>query len=222
MRMRRKNNLDERLAACSDVLIRSVAEEKNMLLAAENKEYLDFSALFGNGNPTYLEIGCGKGAFVCGKAAAERERNFIAVEKISNVIVAAAESAKRLRLSNVRFINCAAEVLQKYIPDGSIAGIYLNFSNPLPKEGFKKQRLTHPRFLGIYRKLLAEGGKIYQKTDDENFFSFSLESYAEAGYTVTDARRDLAADPVEGDIVTEHEARFKAEGKKIFYICARP
>lgn len=222
MRMRRKGNLDARLEACSDVLFRDGLEEKNMKLAARERDFLNFSQIFKNDDPVYLEIGCGKGGFICKKAAAERDKNFLAVEKISNVLIAAAERAKAENLTNVYFLNCAAEVLQKYIPEGKIAGIYLNFSNPLPKEGFKKQRLTHPKFLRIYGELLKDGGKIYQKTDDEGFFEFSLESYAEAGYKVLDVRRDLAADPVAGDIETEHEARFKSAGKKIFYICAQP
>ena len=219
--MRKKNNLEARLEGCSDILTFADMSDRNMKRAAEKKEYLDFLKIFGNCNPVCLEIGCGKGKFVCEKAAANPDINFIAIEKISNVLIAATERARSENLKNIHFINCAAEVLQKYIPDGKIARIYLNFSNPLPKEGYKKQRLTHPKFLGVYRKLLIDGGEVVQKTDDRPFFEFSKESYKLAGYTITDLREDLAADPVEGDIETEHEAKFKAEGKKIYYIAAK-
>ena len=219
--MRKKNNLDTRLLSCGGFLTLADLDEKNMSLAAEVKDYIDFEKVFGNSNPVCLEIGCGKGKFVCEKAAQNPDINFIAIEKISNVLIAAVERAKSENLKNVHFINCAAEVLPKYIPDGKIAKIYLNFSNPLPKEGYKKQRLTHPKFLALYARLLSDGGEIEQKTDDKPFFGFSLESYKLAGYKVLDVREDLAANPVAGDVETEHEAKFKAEGKNIYYIKAQ-
>lgn len=222
MRMRKKGNLESRLVSCSDLITVADTTEKNMRRAAAIKEYLDMRAVFGNAHKVYLEIGCGKGAFAVGMAKLFPERNFLAVEKISNVLIAAAEKAKEENLKNLHFLNCAAEVLPKYVKDGEIAGIYLNFSNPLPKEGYKKQRLTHPRFLNMYRALLSPDGVVEQKTDDKDFYLFSLESYKEAGYTVLDRREDLAADPLDVDVETEHEARFKAAGKKIFYIKAKP
>ena len=95
------------------------------------------------------------------------------------------------------------------------------FSSPLPKEGYKKQRLTHPRFLEIYRGILKDGGKIIQKTDDKNFYLFSLESYKEAGYEIEETCEDLKNHPVEGDAETEHEKLFKAQGKQIYRIVAK-
>ncbi|MDE7330233.1 MAG: tRNA (guanosine(46)-N7)-methyltransferase TrmB, partial [Clostridia bacterium] len=112
------------------------------------------------------------------------------------------------------FLNCAAEVLQKYFKDGSVSLIYLNFSNPLPKEGYKKQRLTHPRFLSIYKGLLKKGGKIIQKTDDYGFFLFSLESFNQAGFKITERCEDYKGSA--GDVETEHERKFKEQGKKIY------
>lgn len=216
--MHRKSHLDERLEACSDILKISDLTEKNMRVSVNFKEYLNFEEIFKNDNPVRLEIGCGKGKFVCETAALERDINFIAVEKISNVLIDACERAKREGLKNVYFLNCAAEVLQKYIPPKTVEEIYLNFSNPLPKEGYKKQRLTHPVFLGIYRDILKEGGRIVQKTDDYNFYLFSLESYMSAGYNIVNSGEvgDLEIFGVE----TEHEKKFKALGKKIYGIVA--
>lgn len=220
MRMRKKSNLENRLSECGHILTVTDLADKNMLTAAEVKEYLDLEKIFPDKNPLRIEIGCGKGKFICETAAANSNINFIAVEKISNVIIDACERAKRENLKNVYFLNCAAEVLPKYIKPHSAETVYLNFSNPLPKEGYKKQRLTHPRFLEIYRGLLSAGGKIIQKTDDENFYNFSLESYINSGYKIVSVCEDLAANPVEGDAETEHESLFKSRGKKIFRIVA--
>lgn len=218
--MHRKPHLEERLEACSDIVTIADLNEKNMSVAADMPAVLPLEKIFGNSNPIHLEIGCGKGKFVCETAAAHPEINFVAVEKISNVLIEALERAKEEKYNNVYFLNCAAEVLKRYFCEGAISRIYLNFSNPLPKEGYKKQRLTHPRFLNIYRYLLKDGGEIVQKTDDRDFYMFSLESYREAGYQIVYMCEDLAANPVEGDVETEHEKLFKERGKPIYRIVA--
>jgi len=212
--MHKKCHLEERVAACGDIVTVADLSDKNMKRAAAVKEELSFEDIFGNGNPVELEIGCGKGKFICEKSARNPDINYLACEKISNVIIEALERVKAEGLKNVYFLNCAAEVLEKYIPDHSVTKIYLNFSNPLPKEGYKKQRLTHTRFLEIYKKLLVCGGEIIQKTDDADFFEFSLQNYKEAGFEIVSVCRDYAA-LEDGDAETEHERRFKEEGKKI-------
>ncbi len=217
MRMHKKCHLEERITACGDIVTVADLSDKNMKRAAAVKETLNYEKIFGNNNPVELEIGCGKGKFICETCAANPQVNYIACEKISNVVIEALERVKSEKLKNVYFLNCAAEVLEKYIPAGSVRKIYLNFSNPLPKEGYKKQRLTHPRFLEIYKNLLADGGKIVQKTDDETFFEFSLESYRQAGFNIIYECRDYNA-LEEGDAETEHERRFKEQGKKILRV----
>ncbi len=220
MRMHRKSHLDERLSACGKILTTADLTDKNMLRAAGEKQYLDCVEIFGNDNPVYLEIGCGKGKFVAETAKLNPDINFVACEKISNVIIDACERVIAEGITNVYFLNCAAEVLAKYFKPRSVEKIYLNFSNPLSKEGYKKQRLTHPRFLDIYREILKEGGLIVQKTDDGDFYRFSLESFKEAGYTVIETCEDLASNPVAGDVETEHERLFKSRGKPIYRIVA--
>lgn len=215
MRMHKKCNLEERLKACSDIVTVADLSDKNMLRAANTKELLDLRAIFGNGNAVVLEIGCGKGKFVCETAKLNPGINYVACEKISNVLIEALERVKDENIKNVYFLNCAAEVLTKYFADGSVDKIYLNFSNPLPKEGYKKQRLTHPRFLRIYRRLLKPGGEIVQKTDDGDFFEFSRESMLSEGFIQKYVCFDYAQ-PVEGDVETEHERLFKSRGKKIY------
>lgn len=218
--MHKKSHLEERIAACADIVTVADLSEKNMKISAEIPEILPLESIFGNSNPVHLEIGCGKGKFVCETAKLNTGINFVAVEKISNVLIEALERVKAENLHNVYFLNCAAEVLQRYFKEGAISRIYLNFSNPLPKEGYKKQRLTHPRFLNIYRTLLRDGGEIIQKTDDRAFYLFSLESFREAGYKIAYTCENLAANPVEGDVETEHEKLFKERGKPIYRVVA--
>lgn len=217
--MRRKNNLDERLSRFGGLLTESDLTVKDMRAAAEIKEYLDFVKVFGNGNPVHLEIGCGKGGFVCEMSAKHPEINFLACEKISNVLIVALERAKSEGLRNVHFLNCAAQVLGKYIPDGAVSRIYLNFSDPLPKEGYKKQRLTHKAFLSRYAALLAADGQIVQKTDNYGLYLFSLENYTDAGYEIVFKSEDWDSS-ANGDVETEYERHFKEQGKKIYRIVA--
>ena len=219
MRMHKKGHLEERLLSCAEILTVCDLTDKNMKSAAQVKDYLDFEKLFNNSNPVHLEIGCGKGKFICEKAKLQTDINFIACEKVSNVIIDACERALREEIKNLHFLNSAAEVLERYFRSGTVEIIYLNFSNPLPKEGYKKQRLTHPKFLEIYRRILKSGGRIIQKTDDKDFYLFSLESYKEAGYKIVETCENYAA-PVAGDVETEHERLFKERGKNIYRIIA--
>ncbi|HIU79978.1 MAG TPA: tRNA (guanosine(46)-N7)-methyltransferase TrmB [Candidatus Coproplasma excrementipullorum] len=219
--MHKKSHLEERLTACGSILTVADLTQKNMKLAAQERKLLNYASIFSNSNPVHLEIGCGKGGFVNKMATLHPDVNFLAVEKISNVMIEACESALLLGIKNVHFLICAAEVLPKYIPEHSVGRIYLNFSNPLPKLGYVKQRLTNPRFLEIYKNLLVPGGEIWQKTDDEAFFDYSLASYEEAGLKILSVCRDLEAHPFEGNVITEHERRFMDEGKKIFRAVVR-
>lgn len=212
--MHKKSRLEERIEACGKLVKVADLTDKNMKRAALTPEYLPFNEIFGNSNPVRLEVGCGKGKFICELAAKNPHINFVAVEKISNVLIEALERAMAEGLKNVYFLNCAAEVLLKYFPASSVEVVYLNFSNPLPKEGYKKQRLTNPRFLEIYRGLLTAGGKIIQKTDDEAFFDYSLESYAAAGFEIAETTRGYLCR--EDDVETEHERKFKEQGKLIY------
>ncbi len=221
MRMHKKGHLEERLLSCGDILAVADLSDKNMKTAAEVKDYLNLKTVFGNDNPVHLEIGCGKGGFIAETARRNPDVNFIAVEKISNVIIDACERIKKLGLRNVYFLNCAAEVLPRYFGENTFDRIYLNFSNPLPKLGYAKQRLTHPRFLQIYKNMIKSGGEIWQKTDDYDFYKFSLESYAEAGFEVEETNEDLRSNPFEGNVVTEHEKRFMEMGKPIYRIVVK-
>ncbi len=218
MRMRKKRNFDARMEACGHLLLAQGANGiLNMKEAAENfRALIDFRSAFGNGNPVALEIGCGKGGFICALAQKQKDVNFLALEKMSNVILTPMEEVKKQGIENVRFLNIRAECLPCYIPEGSLDCIYLNFSTPLPKLGYATQRLTHRNFLEKYKKLLKKGGRILQKTDDREFFEFSLEEYKACGFALEKVTYDLheKGNP-EWNIVTEYEQKWVERGLPI-------
>ncbi|MDE6758409.1 MAG: tRNA (guanosine(46)-N7)-methyltransferase TrmB [Clostridia bacterium] len=220
MRMRRKRKLDERLAAVSDRIIERTILDLNMKTSVEKKDYIDFSKVFGNDNRVELEIGCGKGQFICELAIRNPNVNYIAIEMLSNVIVEACEKAKKLNLPNVKFMIIRAECLESYIPERSISKIYLNFSTPLPQKGYEKQRLTYRKFLEIYKRLLVDGGEIHQKTDSKSLFEFSIAEYSQSGFLLKDISLDLLNSDCVGNIMTEHEIKFVRMDMPIYRIVA--
>ena len=217
MRMRKKKNLEARLEEVKEYILHTECEEKDFEKDVE-KSLFDYEEVFGNSNPVRLEIGCGKGQFICEMAKRNPDVNFIAVEKIKNVIVAACEKAKEEGLTNVKFIAGCAEYLPRFIPENSVELIYLNFSCPFPKAKYARHRLTHRFFLEIYRKLLTEKGEIHQKKDNMHFFEFSLEEYSAAKYTIRNLSLDLHNSGFEGNIVTEYEKRFSDLGQPIYRV----
>ena len=218
MRMRRKRNLEPRIQACGALLIARGRPCLNLKEAAENyRALIEAENIVGNGNPVELEVGCGNGGFLAVKAKREKEVNFLAVEICSNVVLTAMERMQEEGIENVRFLNIPAEILPCYVKENSIRRIYLNFSTPLPEKGREKQRLTSPRFLQIYRRLLQAGGEIVQKTDSEQFFDYSLEQYALAGFAVKEITRDLHhSEFAKDNIITEYESNFASKGMPIY------
>jgi tRNA (guanine-N7-)-methyltransferase len=152
--MRKKKYLNERLDAVSDILFKIDTDDRNFNTAILEKDYIDLKAWFGNDNPIYLEIGCGKGGFAAEFAKRNPDINLIALEKSANVIVGACEIAKNENIPNLRFICGSAEYIEKYIPDSCIERLFLNFSCPFPKNAYAVHRLTHRRFLKIYKNLM--------------------------------------------------------------------
>lgn len=223
MRMRRKKNLDERLSACKEYII--FFEERERYGRPNPTDYpmTDLNATFDNDNPLRIEIGCGKGKFICKLAAKNPDVNFIAIEKDDNVIVSAIERVRAAGLKNVKFMIVAAENLGLLIPEDSVKKIYLNFSCPYPKKTYRNRRLTNPKFLKLYAKLLKSGGSVIQKTDNKDFFEYSLESYQVESYTLSGLTRDLYSSEYIGEnIATEYEEKFVAENKPIMRVEAYP
>ena len=221
MRMRKKRNFEARMEACGDLLLAKGANGiLNMKEAAESyRALVDYTTVFGEERkdlPVALEIGCGKGGFVIELAKRQPDVNFIALEKMSNVILTPLEEVKKQGVDNVRFLNIRADCIPGYIPENSLDIIYLNFSTPLPKLGYATQRLTHRNFLEVYKKLLKKGGRIIQKTDDRDFFDFSLEEYQAVGLKLENVTYNLHENGnPEWNIVTEYEAKWVERGLPI-------
>jgi tRNA (guanine-N7-)-methyltransferase len=221
MRMRHKKNLDTRLEQVGDYLITARNESLNFNDAKNEEHMLDLVELFGNNNPVYLEIGCGKGQFGCTFAQQNPDVNIICVEKVRDVIVLACEMAQKMQLKNIKFINCAAEYLQSFLPAKTFETIFLNFSCPYPKKSYASHRLTSERFLNIYKTLLVDNAPICQKTDNMHFFEYSIESFSKNGYEISNVSLDLHNSDFEGNIVTEYEERFSSQGFPIYRLEAR-
>ena len=215
MRMRRKKNLDRRMEGCAERVTNILVKDRRFD-ADDTETMLDYVALFGNDNPVDLEIGCGKGGFICEIAARHPERNFIAVEKYGNVLVTAVERAKKSGLNNVWFLWGDAEYLPRFLPAHSVEKLYLNFSTPFPKKRSAAHRLTHGHFLAMYRGMLTADATVVQKTDNRGFFQFSLEQFSQAGYTLKQVSLDLHADDHPDNIVTEYERKFMEQGLPIY------
>ena len=165
MRMKRKKNLDERISASSDYLTEMKNDSLNYNDAVNENHIIDFKKLFGNDNPVSLEIGSGKGQFGCTYAKLNPQKNILCVERNKNVLILAIDSARQMQLKNIRFLCGTAEYLPSYIKEQSVEEIYLNFSCPFPKHRHIAHRLTNPRFLEIYKKIIKPDGGICQKTD---------------------------------------------------------
>ena len=209
MRMRKKKNGEQRITNCSQFL----APEKDIILK-------DPQLPFKNKAPICLEIGCGKGAFICENAKRYKDLNFYAVEKVRDCMVIALEKAASSEdesiIDNLRFIIADAQTLPEYFPEGSLDVIFLNFSDPWPKKGHAKRRLTHHTKLEIYKYLLKDGGEIRLKTDNDALYEFSLEQFELAGLELVMKTTDLhASEYNENNIMTEYERSFSEKGKNI-------
>ena len=198
MRVRKKKNGQERIDACADLLIKNVEELRD-----------GFGAIFGNDRPIHLEIGCGKGNFAVGMARANPDVNFVAMEKVADVCCVALEKAsaskEERREDNLRFLIGDAKTLEENIPESSLDCIYLNFSDPWPKSGHAKRRLTHRGFLSIYARALKPDGILRFKTDNVGLFDFSLEEFETFGAKILWQTRDLhGSEKAEDNVMTEY------------------
>ncbi len=220
MRMRRKKFLENRIDACSDLLLEMQCQGEHSLDPLDPSKFFDCSRVFGNNNPVHLEIGCGKGGFVLEAARRNPNINYIAIEKSSNVIVTGLESLKESGLTNIRFVNGQAETLTHLFSKHEIERIYLNFSCPYHKEAYAKKRLTYTRFLKIYKEILTEAGQIHIKTDNRRMFEFTLENLSDEGFFLREVSLDLHKSGFEENIVTEYEKMFSEMGKPIYRVVA--
>ena len=210
MRPRKKKNLDKRMDSCSEI---NITEPEQM------------KGHWRNGDrPLHVEIGCGKGAFVSGMAEKHPEIDFVAIEMVADVMVMAMEKAMDKGLTNIRFISVNAQKLLEIFEPGEVDRVYINFSDPWPRNKQHKRRLSYPTFLKMYHEIMGGPGEVHQKTDNHDLFMDSLEYYKESGWTLNHLTYDLH-NPDENEegfepdtVVTEYETRFMNLGQPIYRV----
>ena len=213
--MRRKGNLETRAANCPSLY--EVGDDA-LDSRVEEERYIDLSKW----KNAVLEVGCGKGKFALEYSKSHNETAYVAVEKMTNVIIEGAEKAADEGVENLLFLRTGAEYLKRYFKEGTFDKVFLNFPCPYKKESYRDRRLTAPSFLEIYDALLVDGGEICLKTDNKRMFEYSLESFSSYGLLITDVTLDLHSSKyVEGNVMTEYESKFFSMGVPILRVVAK-
>lgn len=176
-----------------------------------------WKALFGNQYPLHIEIGMGKGKFIYEMARRNPEINYIGIEKYSSVLLRAVQKMEAEPLPNLKFIRMDAEDITDVFAEDEVDKIYLNFSDPWPKDRHAKRRLPSRQFLARYDKFLVKDGFLEFKTDNRGLFDFAVEELPEAGWKAEKITYDLHHDEemVQGNVMTEYEEKFAAMGNPI-------
>ena len=208
--------------------LRNVKNKDNIM--AMGRYYIDnpmdykgiWNNVFSNNNPIYIEIGMGKGDFIVENAKNNPDINYVGIEKYSSVLLRAVEKQDELQLPNLRFIRMDAEAICEGFGEGEVDRIYLNFSDPWPKDRHAKRRLTSRQFMARYDIILKPDGQVEFKTDNKDLFDFSLEEIKEADWELPVVTFDLHNDSVlnEGNVMTEYETRFSQMGNPICKLIA--
>lgn len=179
---------------------------------------------FGNDHPVHLEIGTGKGKFINRLAQENPEISYVGIEKYSSVLIRALDKLDESQITNLLFIRGDAELICEYFGEGEVDRIYLNFSDPWPKDRHAKRRLPSKEFLRRFAQILSDEGTIEFKTDNRDLFDFAVDEVEAGGFKILQITYDLHNDPAmnQGNIMTEYEERFSAKGNPICkYILAK-
>ena len=180
-----------------------------------------WAEVFQNDHPIHIEVGMGKGQFIIEMARRNPEVNYIGIEKYSSVLVRAVEKLEDFEQDNLRLIRMDAENIEEVFDKDEVDRIYLNFSDPWPKDRHAKRRLTSTRFLERYDNILTPEGRVMFKTDNKDLFDFSLEQVEEAGWILENHTYDLHhSEYNEGNVMTEYEEKFSAKGNPICRLVA--
>ncbi|WP_132746664.1 tRNA (guanosine(46)-N7)-methyltransferase TrmB [Scopulibacillus darangshiensis] len=193
-----------------------LAEYPNIVVTNPTKHYGEWHQIFENNHPIHLEIGTGKGGFITEMAKAHPDSNFIGIEMHDSVIVSALEKCLDLSLDNVRLLNVDARELADFFAESEISELYLNFSDPWPKNRHEKRRLTYHTFLAQYEFVLEKGGRLNLKTDNQGLFEYSLESFSRYGLTLDNLSLDLHKSDFPLNVLTEYEKKFSDMGHRIY------
>ena len=173
--------------------------------------------LFGNNNPIHIEIGMGKGKFIHTMAKLHPDINYVGIEKYSSVLLRAIQKMEEEELPNLKFLRMDAEDIATVFAPGEVDRIYLNFSDPWPKDRHARRRLPSREFLARYDVILKKEGRIAFKTDNRDLFDFAVEELEPAGWKAEVITYDLHGDEklMEGNVMTEYEEKFSAMGNPI-------
>ena len=210
MRHRKVKNLEPRIEACKHYLVPEAKANKG-----------NWRACFGADADSrlYLELGCGKGKFLCAHAQDEPQANFIGIEGLDAVMVRGLERAEEEQIANVRFVMDFVSDIRDYFADGELDGIYLNFSDPWPKPRHEKRRFTYGKTLLKYQQILKADGFVAFKTDNEELFDYSIGEIERLALCVEEMSRDLhQSDYQAKTFTTEYEDKFHGRGKNINYV----
>ncbi len=181
----------------------------------------NWKSYFHNNNPIHIEIGMGKGRFICQLAKENPDINYIGIEKYSSVLLRAIEKRRELDIKNLMFIRFDADYITDIFEKDEIDRVYLNFSDPWPKDRHAKRRLTSKEFFSRYDKFLVKDGEVIFKTDNSDLFAFSLEQVVEAGWILKNHTFDLHhSEYMEGNVMTEYEEKFSSKGNPIHRLVA--
>lgn len=196
---------------------REVIADSSFVIHNEEEYKGKWKEVFGNDNPIHIEIGMGKGTYIMECAQRNPNINYIGIEKYSSVLLRALEKRELLpELTNLYFIRMDAEYIENVFDKDEIDNIFLNFSDPWPKERNAKRRLTSDRFLNRYKNIMKKSGRVTFKTDNIDLFEFSVETAKECGWNILIETRDLHnSEYNEGNIMTEYEKKFSGLGHKI-------
>lgn len=196
---------------------REVIGESRFVIQEPGKQRGRWQERFGNTNPIQIEIGMGKGKFLHTLAKQNPDINYIGIEKYSSVLLRAIQKSEEEELPNLLFIRMDAEELLEVFDRGEVDRIYLNFSDPWPKDRHAKRRLPSEQFLNRYDIILKQEGRIEFKTDNRELFDFAVEELAKAGWKAEKITYDLHhdADMCAGNVMTEYEEKFSAMGNPI-------
>lgn len=180
--------------------------------------------LFGNANPIHIEIGMGKGRFIMDLARLHPEINYVGIEKYSSVLLRGIQKMVQDPLPNLYFIRMEAEEITEVFAEKEVDRIYLNFSDPWPKDRHAKRRLPSREFLQRYHQILCSDGRIEFKTDNEALFQFALDELEPAGWHLDQMTKDLHhnEEMMQDNVMTEYEERFSSKGNPIYkYVISR-
>lgn len=213
-----------------DMRLRNITGSREMIAESrfvvhEPQEYKGrWRELFSNDHPLRIEIGMGKGRFIMDLARMHPEINYVGIEKYSSVLLRGIQKMETDPLPNLYFIRMEAEEIADVFGREEVERIYLNFSDPWPKDRHAKRRLPSREFLKRYDEILVRDGVIEFKTDNEDLFRFALEEIAPAGWQLLQMTEDLHHDEkmLAGNVMTEYEEKFSALGNPIYkYVIAR-